>query len=66
MRFGFVLSEIGQGLRRNVSMVVSIILVTFCLFYHPCSNPLAKLHCTTHILLQKQIDTMRRYSISKC
>lgn len=29
MRFGFVFAEIGQGLRRNASMVVSVILVTF-------------------------------------
>ncbi|GAB3558916.1 permease-like cell division protein FtsX [Spelaeicoccus albus] len=29
MRFQFVLSEIGAGLRRNFSMVVSVILVTF-------------------------------------
>jgi len=29
MRFGFIMREIGQGLRRNVSMVVSIVLVTF-------------------------------------
>lgn len=29
MRFQFVLSEIGAGLRRNFSMVISVILVTF-------------------------------------
>jgi cell division transport system permease protein len=29
MRFGFVISEISQGLRRNMSMVTSVILVTF-------------------------------------
>ncbi len=29
MRLAFILSEIGSGLRRNVSMVVSVILVTF-------------------------------------
>ena len=29
MRLGFVFSEIAQGLRRNVSMVISVILVTF-------------------------------------
>lgn len=29
MRLGLVLSEVGQGLRRNFSMVVSIVLVTF-------------------------------------
>ena len=29
MRLQFVLAEIGSGLRRNLSMVVSVILVTF-------------------------------------
>ena len=29
MRFQYVLSEIGQGLRRNVTMVVAVVLVTF-------------------------------------
>ena len=29
MRLGFMLSEVAQGLRRNLAMVVSIILVTF-------------------------------------
>ena len=29
MRLAFILSEIGSGLRRNMSMVVSVILVTF-------------------------------------
>lgn len=29
MRFAFILSEIGTGLRRNLAMVVSVILVTF-------------------------------------
>lgn len=29
MRLGLVLGEVGQGLRRNLSMVVSVILVTF-------------------------------------
>ena len=29
MRIGFMLSEVAQGLRRNLAMVVSIILVTF-------------------------------------
>src|SRR6188768_3131367 len=29
MRLQFILSEIGQGLRRNLSMTVSVILVTF-------------------------------------
>ncbi len=29
MRLAFILSEIGSGLRRNLSMVISVILVTF-------------------------------------
>lgn len=29
MRFQFILSELGQGLRRNLSMTISVILVTF-------------------------------------
>ncbi len=29
MRLAFILAEIGSGLRRNLSMVVSVILVTF-------------------------------------
>ena len=29
MRLQFILSEIGIGLRRNLSMAVSVILVTF-------------------------------------
>lgn len=29
MRVGLVLSEVGQGFRRNLSMVVSVVLVTF-------------------------------------
>ena len=29
MRLAFILGEIGSGLRRNLSMVVSVILVTF-------------------------------------
>lgn len=29
MRLGLILSEVGQGFRRNLSMVVSVILVTF-------------------------------------
>ena len=29
MRLQFILGEIGSGLRRNLSMVVSVILVTF-------------------------------------
>ena len=29
MRFALILGEVGTGLRRNVSMVISVVLVTF-------------------------------------
>ena len=29
MKLGFILGEVGTGLRRNLSMVVSVVLVTF-------------------------------------
>ena len=29
MRLGLILGEVGQGLRRNLSMVISVVLVTF-------------------------------------
>lgn len=51
MRLGFVLSEVGQGFRRNLSMVVSVILVTFVsLTFFGAS-----------ILLQMQIGQMKGY-----
>lgn len=51
MRLGFVFREITQGLRRNVSMVISIILVTF----------LSLTFVGTAGLLQAQIGQMKTY-----
>jgi len=51
MRLGFVFREITSGLRRNVSMVVSIILVTF----------LSLTFVGTAGLLQAQIGQMKTY-----
>ena len=51
MRLGFVFREITQGLRRNVSMVVSIVLVTF----------LSLTFVGTAGLLQAQIGQMKTY-----
>ena len=49
MRLGFVLREVGTGLSRNFSMVVSIILVTF----------ISLTFVGTAILLQAQINQMK-------
>ena len=51
MRVGLILSEVGQGLRRNFSMVVSIILVTF----------ISLTFVGAAILLQQQINQMKGY-----
>ena len=51
MRLGLVLSEAGQGLRRNVSMVVSVILVTF----------ISLTFVGAAILLQMQVGEMKGY-----
>ena len=51
MRIGLVLSEVGQGLRRNISMVVSIVLVTF----------ISLTFVGAAILLQMQINQMKGY-----
>lgn len=51
MRFGFIFSEVGQGLRRNISMVISIILVTF----------ISLTFVGTASLLQLQIGQMKNY-----
>lgn len=51
MRLGLVLSEVGQGLRRNVSMVISVILVTF----------ISLTFVGTAVLLQMQIGQMKGY-----
>lgn len=55
MRFGLVLSEVGQGLRRNVSMVISIVLVTF----------ISLTFVGAAILLQMQINQMKGYWYDK-
>jgi cell division transport system permease protein len=51
MRFGFIFSEVGQGLRRNIAMVISIILVTF----------ISLTFVGTASLLQLQIGQMKNY-----
>lgn len=51
MRLGFVLREVGTGLARNLSMVVSIVLVTF----------ISLTFVGTAILLQAQIAQMKSF-----
>ncbi|HEY5230797.1 MAG TPA: permease-like cell division protein FtsX [Galbitalea sp.] len=51
MRFGLVLSEAAQGLRRNVAMVISVILVTF----------ISLTFVGAAILMQMQIGQMKGY-----
>jgi len=51
MRLGFLLGEIGNGLRRNVSMVVSVVLVTMISMYL----------LGLGLLAQRQVDTMKDY-----
>lgn len=51
MRLGLILSEVLTGLRRNASMVVSVILVTF----------VSLTFVGAAILMQAQIGTMRDY-----
>jgi cell division transport system permease protein len=51
MRFGLVLSEAGSGLKRNVSMVISVVLVTF----------ISLTFVGTAILMQMQIGQMKTY-----
>ncbi|GAB3576430.1 permease-like cell division protein FtsX [Leifsonia lichenia] len=51
MRFGLIWSEAANGLRRNVSMVVSVILVTF----------ISLTFVGTAVLLQMQINQMKTY-----
>jgi cell division transport system permease protein len=55
MRLGLVLGEAGQGLRRNVAMVISVILVTF----------ISLTFVGTAILLQMQIGQMKGYWYDK-
>ncbi|NYE94873.1 cell division transport system permease protein [Psychromicrobium silvestre] len=51
MRLGFILGEIGSGLRRNMSMVISVILVTL----------VSLTFVGAAFMLQKQIDVMKGY-----
>ncbi|MCS0500603.1 permease-like cell division protein FtsX [Protaetiibacter mangrovi] len=51
MRLGLILSEVGQGFRRNLSMVVSVVLVTF----------ISLTFFGAAILLQLQIGEMKGY-----
>ena len=55
MRGGFVFSEVGQGLRRNLSMVISVVLVTF----------LSLTFVGAATLLQMQIGQMKTYWYDK-
>ncbi|GAA1512160.1 cell division transport system permease protein [Agromyces terreus] len=51
MRFGLVLAEAGNGLRRNITMVISVVLVTF----------ISLTFVGTAALLQLQIGQMKNY-----
>lgn len=51
MRFGLILGEVANGLRRNVSMVISVVLVTF----------ISLTFVGAAILLQMQIGQMKGY-----
>lgn len=55
MRFGLIMSEVGSGLRRNVSMVISVVLVTF----------ISLTFVGAAILLQMQIGEMKGYWYDK-
>jgi cell division transport system permease protein len=51
VRFGLIMGEVANGLRRNVSMVVSVVLVTF----------ISLTFVGAAILLQMQIGQMKGY-----
>ncbi|WP_298228986.1 permease-like cell division protein FtsX [Gryllotalpicola sp.] len=51
MRFALVMGEVGNGLRRNLSMVISVVLVTF----------ISLTFVGTAILMQMQIAQMKGY-----
>ncbi len=55
MRFSFVFSEMGIAIRRNLSMIVSVILVTF----------ISLIFVGTAGLLQQQIGSMKTYWYDK-
>lgn len=51
MRFQFLLSEVGNGLRRNLSMAVSVVIVTMISMYL----------LGLGLMGQRQVDTMKDY-----
>ena len=55
MRLGFILGEVGYGLRRNLSMVISVVLVTF----------VSLTFVGAAALLQMQITQMKGYWYDK-
>ena len=55
MRFALILGEVGTGLRRNVSMVISVVLVTF----------ISLTFVGAAILLQMQIGQMKNFWYDK-
>lgn len=55
MKLGFILGEVGTGLRRNLSMVVSVVLVTF----------ISLTFVGTAALMQMQISQMKGYWYDK-
>ncbi|MGB3413553.1 MAG: permease-like cell division protein FtsX [Microbacteriaceae bacterium] len=55
MNLGFIFGEVWQGLRRNASMVISVVLVTF----------VSLTFVGSAILLQMQIDQMKGYWYDK-
>lgn len=55
MKLGFILGEVGSGLRRNLSMVVSVVLVTF----------ISLTFVGTAALMQMQITQMKGYWYDK-
>ncbi|BDZ51138.1 cell division protein FtsX [Frondihabitans sucicola] len=55
MRLGLVLGEVGSGLKRNVSMVISVVLVTF----------ISLTFVGVAVLMQMQINQMKGYWYDK-
>ncbi|AMM21237.1 cell division protein FtsX [Frondihabitans sp. PAMC 28766] len=55
MRLGLVFSEVGSGLRRNLSMVISVVLVTF----------ISLTFVGVAVLMQMQINQMKGYWYDK-
>lgn len=51
MKLGFLLGEVGNGLRRNASMVVSVVLVTM----------VSLVFLGVGLLAQRQVDTLQGY-----